>query len=1388
MAKNAPALPPDSAEIEKAGRKDLLPGDTLGKYSIEKKLGQGGMGTVYLARDTQLKRLVAVKILPPDKAQNQVLVRRFEAEAQAAARLHHENIVTVYESGQLDDKLYIAMEYVEGVDVHDLILKRGTIPLRRSVEIIKQVASALAHAHQHSIVHRDIKPSNLLIRRDGMVKLTDLGLARSVDDTVETGITRAGTTVGTVDYMAPEQARNSKAADVRSDIYSLGCTWYHMLTGQPPYPKGSLTNKLQSHALSPIPNPRDLNPNVTEAIVGILNRMLAKKVADRYQTPKELLGDLELRSITRGGVANELFRAIAEEDGEDYDSTYEGEDGDDLQSAFPDQSNSEKNTSAGSPAGTRNAKPLPKEKRSPGNRPSGSANDDDDTAQIADEDLESDVSNGKSAKKRGVKEKEKNGARSERDAGDQADAADEKTASQSASRNSRKGNLPPGALPPKKQAILTEADYQAGASEARQRLLRNIGIAAAVIVGFVTIGGLAAKYSTVFDSTGGAAKASPFDPKDEGGPASVNPVEQIEEPKVAANAPQKGQQSSSGTDPKAMSGASATPSGPKPPAIRPDAVPSWIDAALNVDGLVEHRVGSISTGGASFATIADALAKLPQKGGIVRLASSGVYQLPATTLQGKGRVIITCEAKERPVIKLVTDGDGKAGLTAIDSDLTLDGVHLVVDERIASSEQPVSMVKVIGGGLTVRDGSCSIEGESKSVTLFDVEPSRQGNPQSPQRVLLDRIFARAQGADLLRIGTGRCEAVIRNSVLATATGSAVTLRAIQPEFGLGGGDFLHPERSVRFLHSTVSSQEVAIDIEQPLAKPAGPPATTIISTDSIFATPVSRFEPAILRAIDWPKNVDRSVSQGRLNLLNWSSRGTLAAGYRKLVESGPNEPFRVESVSNWFQMWGSPPEQQTDFQITETSWPNLSGPVNQASLELFDRSTLDSKGIATSDGVPPGCDISRLNQPEATQAAWSAIDVLRPVPPGTWLGARSGQPKEIELTQGKDLGLLLQRETAAVSSIMLKGNANRPMSTVTVRQGQTLILYAKPNADGSEFVLSPKSESDRNPLFRVKQGGRLELHGLSLALTSAKPDATRTLIEVEGGELLVQDCKLRGLASDPASLQGLVRLGTQAGGLDATQASTVINDSLLTGNGPLLSLAGDAGHLKVSGSLFVARQDAIALQAVATMEGNAPRVCDITRSTFSAGRGALGLSLGAGIDASSAPRWDLVVEECVFGPAPSVEKSQMVPAVVYWPDRSTLETAYRWHGRLNAIAGELTHWIQPVVVPLGNSPAAEWETVWGKNRELNPATGSDAVLWKADPGPKWGIEQPTKWTLARGSKGATWDGGRPVGANPDEIGKLAPVPAGSIEMADPEGQKSNPKPGAKPANNSNPGF
>jgi serine/threonine-protein kinase len=285
----------------------------IGKYEIVRRLGVGGMGTVYLAVDSDLKRTVALKVLPRDRASNPTLVRRFKSEGQAAALLHHKHIVSVYEAGQADGYLFLALEYVDGVDLLEWVQKRGPIPIKRSVEIMRQTAAALQHAYERNIVHRDIKPSNLMISRDGTVKLTDMGLARSIDETLDTTITRDGTTVGTVDYMAPEQASNSKAADIRSDIYSLGCTWYHLLTGSPPYAQGSITNKIASHISGPIPDPRLINPKVPEAVVAVIHRMMAKKKDQRYQTPAELIDDLNTDTLKRSNQTNDLLAMLGED-------------------------------------------------------------------------------------------------------------------------------------------------------------------------------------------------------------------------------------------------------------------------------------------------------------------------------------------------------------------------------------------------------------------------------------------------------------------------------------------------------------------------------------------------------------------------------------------------------------------------------------------------------------------------------------------------------------------------------------------------------------------------------------------------------------------------------------------------------------------------------------------------------------------------------------------------------------------------------------------------------------------------------------------------------------------------------------------------------------------
>jgi eukaryotic-like serine/threonine-protein kinase len=285
--------PPDAVpHFSRTGVQDLgrvLVGEQLGHFVLEEFVGGGGMGAVFRATDIELGRSVALKVVSGVHNDDDTL-RRFKIEAQSAARLDHHNIARVYYVGEDKGWHYIVFEFINGVNIRDLVEHRGPLPLDEAIYYTLQVAEALEHASQRDVVHRDIKPSNVLVMQDGKVKLVDMGLARlhQVESAADE-LTASGMTLGTFDYISPEQARDPRSADVRSDLYSLGCTLYYMLTGRPPFPEGTVLQKLFSHSLDAPPDPRDVRPEIPEEVTQVVHRMLAKNPRDRFQTAGELI-------------------------------------------------------------------------------------------------------------------------------------------------------------------------------------------------------------------------------------------------------------------------------------------------------------------------------------------------------------------------------------------------------------------------------------------------------------------------------------------------------------------------------------------------------------------------------------------------------------------------------------------------------------------------------------------------------------------------------------------------------------------------------------------------------------------------------------------------------------------------------------------------------------------------------------------------------------------------------------------------------------------------------------------------------------------------------------------------------------------------------------------
>ena len=265
----------------------------LGQYEVQEKIGQGGMGTVYRAMHTRLKRPVAIKVLPAGRLRDPQAVARFQREMEAVGQLDHPNLVRAHDAGEAEGQHFLVMEFLDGINLAQLVRQSGPLTVVDACETVRQAALGLQYAHEHGLVHRDVKPSNLMLTTDRQIKVLDLGLAKLAEDAAVAGdMTSAGQVLGTGDYIAPEQGENPRQADARADIYSLGCTLYYLLTGQAPFsgPQyATFMQKIMAHAKEPVPPIQTLRSDIPEGVVAILERMLAKAPEGRFQTAAELV-------------------------------------------------------------------------------------------------------------------------------------------------------------------------------------------------------------------------------------------------------------------------------------------------------------------------------------------------------------------------------------------------------------------------------------------------------------------------------------------------------------------------------------------------------------------------------------------------------------------------------------------------------------------------------------------------------------------------------------------------------------------------------------------------------------------------------------------------------------------------------------------------------------------------------------------------------------------------------------------------------------------------------------------------------------------------------------------------------------------------------------------
>lgn len=1105
----------DSSEKKKRQSARVPKMESLGKYQIEKEIGAGGMGAVFLARDTTLNRLAALKILPRDKAENPVLVKRFKAEGQAAAHLRHENIVSVYDAGEEDGYLYIALEYVEGTDLHNLINKRNRIPVRRSLEIITQVTEALAHAYQQGIVHRDIKPANILIRQDGVVKLTDLGLARSIDDNTETSITRAGTTVGTVDYMAPEQARDSKAADIRSDIYSLGCTWYHMLTGRAPFSEGSLTNKLAAHATTPPPDPRELNDRVPEGIVAIIQRMMAKAQSARYQDPEELLEDLKNSNLKRSNVDNNVLEALASEsDGEhaaiepntnlpadssdfqinqfipDFSSQTEDEEEQEsssrLSTSFDlQQLAGEVEIESGSTVPgldqspkraekkkTRGTEPL-SDKVKKSSRSRRSAPEPEEEGSVISDSAMKTRQSARSQKQETPVEQRK---RPKRTVSSPKGTPQESSTRNRPSRQSRKTTPVP---PP-----------DSGGSDSPIAIdYRQIAMFAGGVILLIILVWWAINAFSSPDPIPRGPGSNPFATAEQNQQVTPNenPTGDGAEAASEENDPAQPTVEVAKEEGKASGSEQEKPSNGvwQNKAVRGQEkkyLPEWGAGFPDLTGVKTGKydpqipvikVASGKTDSGVFGDLNEAIEAVTARGAVIRLYGQGPFRLKPHRLKDVSQLIILADSEQAPVVLLESD-DQSANQTELDllsfssGVLRLQGIHFLCDASQIPGKGVCNVLGIKRSDFTFQDCSFSLTGTGQRTIRFANSTGKPRTtthrPEGESRILIENSVVTGKQLEAIRIDQLFADVLISNSYISTKGASCLTLESL--ENSSKSHAILQERkqpRTARIFSSTLLSDRSILELNGPTESKASNKSdqaelaeseTEIIVVNSVLIGDPKEKQSAVLSLKGWPQDKLREQSQSRFDDLQLQVESSLFWGWPFYLRS--TEPGNSKNV---FQIDSHRTWQQSWGKILAADVFNPELPTNLSELQspafvkpLLNFSKQKAVHVISEGGVIAGCDPAGLQSLSQGQLKRLKASLSRPqIEKKIQDVFAKAKTVSFDMTKGNLSDFLNSSAVSGPTTVTVRGQGTCYTSPIRLENKQVRLQF--PETSGAPLVV-----------------------------------------------------------------------------------------------------------------------------------------------------------------------------------------------------------------------------------------------------------------------------------------------------------------------------------------------